>query len=172
MRLPARPRNRRLGNRALRDLKRRHGLGPKTASWPMPSLRFNPTGFAPPTDTNLACARHEKLRCSIDFRLTIQDKNGLVALRRARNASPSLPSPSIGSHNSLGWVSKFPLVGLKNPLAQGIRKRRPPHTRRARHPPQVQVFLNFSLHDSKVFAILRALSGKRGSGKLRKVKMV
>jgi len=33
-------------------LKRRLGLGPKTASWPMPSLRFNPAGFAPPPVTN------------------------------------------------------------------------------------------------------------------------
>ena len=37
---------------------------------------------------------------------------------------------------------------------------------------EVQEILNFSLHDSKVFAILRALSGKGGSGKLQKVKMV
>jgi len=82
MRLPART-NKPVGgaNRALRDMKRRLGLGPKTASWPMPSLRFNPSGFAPPSDTNLAFARHEKkFRYSIDFRLAVQDKNDLVGV--------------------------------------------------------------------------------------------
>ena len=80
MRLPARPQTRRRGNRAVRDLKRRLGIRPKTASWPSPSLRFNPTGFAPSTDTNLVFTRHEQFRCSIGFRLTVQDKNGLVVL--------------------------------------------------------------------------------------------
>ena len=139
LRLSARPRNRRRGNRALRDLNRRLGLWPKTASWPMPSLRFNPTGFAPPTDTNLAYARHEQFRGYIGFRLSVQDKNGLVALRRARSClvlstsalhwvsqfpCPGLKIPLSGSPNSLDWVSKFPPLGLKNPLAQGIRNRR------------------------------------------------
>ncbi len=67
-------------NRASRDLNRRLGIRPKTASWPSPRLRFNPAGFAPPTDTNLACARHEQFRYSIGFRLPVQDKNGLVVV--------------------------------------------------------------------------------------------
>ena len=42
------------------------------------SIRFNPPGLAPPTDTNLVFTKHEKLRCSSGFRLAVQDKNGLA----------------------------------------------------------------------------------------------
>ena len=49
------------------------------------SIRFNPAGFAPPTDTNLVFTKHEKIRCSIGFRLTVQEQNGLVGLCHARS---------------------------------------------------------------------------------------
>ena len=79
------PQTRRRGNRALRDLKRRLGLWPKTASWPMPSLRFDPTGFAPPTDTNFVFTKHEQFRCSIGFHLTtIREERSCLATKSSR----------------------------------------------------------------------------------------
>ena len=65
-------------NRASRDLNRRLGLGPKTASWPMPRLRFNPAGFAPPPDTNLVFTRHEQFCCHIDASFDSLRGNDLV----------------------------------------------------------------------------------------------
>jgi len=46
----------------------------------MPRLRFNPAGFAPPPDTNLAYASHERFGSSIDLLLTVQEENGLVVV--------------------------------------------------------------------------------------------
>ena len=71
------PQTRRRGNRALRDLKRSLCLGPKTASWPMQRLRFDPTGFAPPTDTNFVFTKHEQFRCPIGYRLISPEQNNL-----------------------------------------------------------------------------------------------
>ena len=66
-------------NRALRDLNRRLGLGPKTLSWPSPRLRFNPAGFAPPPDTNWAYAHHEQFHSFIGLLLIPQERTILLS---------------------------------------------------------------------------------------------
>ena len=46
----------------------------------MPSLRFNPAGFAPPPDTNFVFTKHEQFRSSVDLLLIVQEENGLVVV--------------------------------------------------------------------------------------------
>ena len=73
------------------------GLGPKTASWPMPSLRFNPAGFAPPPVTNARL--HETRTVSLPHWLTLwflkKERSCLATKgRRGRRCGVNILLPS------------------------------------------------------------------------------